>query len=40
MIFKKHHEFQNGGYRKEAESVRPKVKSWRDAGDTPYKKNH
>jgi hypothetical protein len=23
----------------EAESVSPKVKSWRDAGDTPYRKN-
>jgi hypothetical protein len=26
--------------REEAESVPPKVKSWRDAGDTPYRKNH
>jgi hypothetical protein len=33
-------EFQDGSYRKEAESVPPKVKSWRDAGDTPYRKNH
>jgi hypothetical protein len=24
----------------EAESVLPKVKSWRDAGDIPYRKNH
>jgi hypothetical protein len=24
----------------EAESVLPKIKSWRDAGDTPYRKNH
>jgi hypothetical protein len=23
-----------------AESVPPKVKSWRDTGDTPYRKNH
>jgi hypothetical protein len=30
--------FQDGGYREEAESVPPKVKSWRDAGDTPYRK--
>jgi hypothetical protein len=26
--------------REEAECVPPKVKSWRDAGDTPYRKNH
>jgi hypothetical protein len=26
--------------KEEAESVLPKVKSWRDAGDTPYRKNH
>jgi hypothetical protein len=26
--------------REEAESMLPKVKSWRDAGDTPYRKNH
>jgi hypothetical protein len=32
--------FQDGGKREEAESVPPKVKSWRDAGDTPYRKNH
>jgi hypothetical protein len=32
--------FQDGGCREEAESVPPKVKSWRDAGDTPYRKNH
>jgi hypothetical protein len=24
----------------EAESVLPKVKSWRDDGDIPYRKNH
>jgi hypothetical protein len=32
--------FQDGDYREEAESMPPKVKSWRDAGDTPYRKNH
>jgi hypothetical protein len=32
--------FQDGGYREEAESMLPKVKSWRDSGDTPYRKNH
>jgi hypothetical protein len=32
--------FQDGDYREEAESVLPKVKSWRDSGDTPYRKNH
>jgi hypothetical protein len=26
--------------REEAESMPPKVKSWRDAGNTPYRKNH
>jgi hypothetical protein len=26
--------------RKEAESMLPKVKSWRDTGDTPYRKYH
>jgi hypothetical protein len=26
--------------REEAESMSPKVKSWRDAVDTPYRKNH
>jgi hypothetical protein len=26
--------------KEEAESVLPEVKSWRDAGDTPYRKNH
>jgi hypothetical protein len=26
--------------RKEAESMPPKVKSWKDTGDTPYRKNH
>jgi hypothetical protein len=26
--------------REEAESMLPKVKSWRDTGDTPYRKNH
>jgi hypothetical protein len=29
-----------GGWREEAESMLPKVKSWRDAGDTHYRKNH
>jgi hypothetical protein len=24
----------------EAESMLPKIKSWRDVGDTPYRKNH
>jgi hypothetical protein len=32
--------FQDGSQREEAENVSPKVKSWRDAGDTPYRKNH
>jgi hypothetical protein len=32
--------FQNGSYREEAERVPPKVKSWRDTGDTPCRKNH
>jgi hypothetical protein len=32
--------FQDGDYREEAESVLPKVKSWRDTADTPYRKNH
>jgi hypothetical protein len=32
--------FQDGSYREEAESVLPKLKSWRDAGDTLYRKNH
>jgi hypothetical protein len=32
--------FQDGGQREEAESVPPKVKSWRDAGDKSYRKNH
>jgi hypothetical protein len=36
---KKNWRFQDGGYREEAESLPPKVKSWRDAGDTPYRKN-
>jgi hypothetical protein len=31
---------QDGGKGEEAESMPPKVKSWRDAGDTPYRKNH
>jgi hypothetical protein len=26
--------------REEAESMLPKIKSWRDAGDTSYRKNH
>jgi hypothetical protein len=30
----------DGGYREEAESVPPIVKSWRDAGDTPCRQNH
>jgi hypothetical protein len=33
-------EFQNGDYKEEAESVLPKVNSWRDAGDTLGWKNH
>jgi hypothetical protein len=32
--------FQDGDYREEAESVLPKAKSWRDAGDMPGRKNH
>jgi hypothetical protein len=32
--------FQDGDYREEAESMLPKVKSWRDAEDTPCRKNH
>jgi hypothetical protein len=32
--------FQDGGYREETESMPLKVKSWRDAGDTPYRKKH
>jgi hypothetical protein len=32
--------FQDGHQREEAESVFPKVKSCRDAGDTPCRKNH
>jgi hypothetical protein len=32
--------FQDGGEREEAESMLPKVKSWRDTEDTPYRKNH
>jgi hypothetical protein len=32
--------FQDGSYREEAESVPPKVKSWRDAEDTPYRIKH
>jgi hypothetical protein len=32
--------FQDGGYREEAENMPPKVKSWRDAGNTPCRKNH
>jgi hypothetical protein len=31
---------QNGDQREEAESMLPKVNSWRDAGDTPGRKNH
>jgi hypothetical protein len=31
---------EDGDEREEAESVLPKVKSWRNAGDTPYRKNH
>jgi hypothetical protein len=33
-------DFQDGGYREEAESMPPKVKSWRDAGDTPCRQGH
>jgi hypothetical protein len=32
--------FQDGSYREEAQSVFPKVKSWRDTGGTPYRKKH
>jgi hypothetical protein len=32
--------FQDGGYREEAESKPPIVKSWRDAGDTLCRQNH
>jgi hypothetical protein len=32
--------FQDGSLREEAESVFLKVKSWRDAIDTPYRKNY
>jgi hypothetical protein len=31
--------FQDDSYREEAESMPPKVKSWRDSGDTSYRKN-
>jgi hypothetical protein len=31
--------FQDGDYREEVESMLPKVNSWRDARDTPGKKN-
>jgi hypothetical protein len=33
-------DFQDGGYREEAESMPPKVKSWTDAGDTPCRQGH
>jgi hypothetical protein len=33
-------DFQDGCYREEAESMPPKVKSWRDAGDTPCRQGH
>jgi hypothetical protein len=36
----KNHTFQDGGYREEAESVPPIVKSWGDAGDTPCRQGH
>jgi hypothetical protein len=41
-MFKKNRRrgFQDGDHRKEIESVLPKVKSWRDAGDTRRRKNH
>jgi hypothetical protein len=32
--------FQDGGYREEAESEPPIVKSWRDAGDTLCRHKH
>jgi hypothetical protein len=32
--------FQDGNQREEAESMLPKVNSWRDAGDTSGRKNH
>jgi hypothetical protein len=31
---------QDGSLREESESMLPKVNSWRDAGDTPGRKNH
>jgi hypothetical protein len=41
LLFKtKFGEFQDGGYREEAESEPPIVKSWRDTGDTPCRQNH
>jgi hypothetical protein len=41
-IFKKyfHERFQDGGWREEAESMLPKIESWRDTEDTHYRKNH
>jgi hypothetical protein len=32
--------FQDGDYREEAESMLPKVESWRDTGNTFCRKNH
>jgi hypothetical protein len=32
--------FPDGDRREEAESVLPKVKSWRDTEYTPYRKNY
>jgi hypothetical protein len=32
--------FQDGSLREEAESMFPKVKSWRDTGDTPCSQGH
>jgi hypothetical protein len=31
---------QDGSWREEAENVSPKVKSWRDDGDTPCRQGH
>jgi hypothetical protein len=32
--------FQDGSQGEEAESMSSKVKSWKDTGDTPYRKNN
>jgi hypothetical protein len=33
-------DFKMAARGRKAESEPPKIKSWRDAGDTPYRKNH